>query len=101
MLCEIDRNLGNNQLIGTISTFIGQLTALTELLVTITILSFCAVSLCSCSSADDSSVCFVKIDRQLYDNQLNGTIPSVIGQLTALEYLSVTITVVYLFVFTC
>ena len=39
MLCEIDRNLFNNQLNGTISTFIGQLTALTSLSVTITILS--------------------------------------------------------------
>ena len=45
VLCEIDRYLYNYQLNGTISTFIGQLTALTYLSVTILILSFCAASL--------------------------------------------------------
>ena len=59
VLCEIDRNLGVNKLSGTISTFIGQLTALKELWVTITIVSF-ALSLCSCSCANNISMCFVK-----------------------------------------
>ena len=44
VLCEIDRGLSNNQLTGTISTFIGQLTALTYLSVTITIVLFVLLS---------------------------------------------------------
>ena len=52
-----------------------------------------ALTLCSCLCADNSSVCFV-IDRYLYNIQLNGTISTFIGQLTALEALSVTITIV-------
>ena len=59
VLCEINRALYSNSLSGTISTFIGQLTALTYLLVTITFVPF-ALSLCSCSCSDNSSVCFVK-----------------------------------------
>ena len=98
MLCEFNRNLGSNQLNGTISTFIGQLTALNYLSVTITIFSF-ALSLCLCSCADDSTAC--EIDRYLYDNQLTGTISTFIGQLTALSQLSVTISVVSFALFLC
>ena len=49
-------------------------------------------------------MCF-EIDRYLNSYQLNGTIPSFIGQLTALKELSVTISIVSfalsLFVFVC
>ena len=55
-----------------------------------------ALPLCSCSCADKRIVCFCEIDRQLYNNRLNGTISTFIGQLTALQQLSVTITIVSL-----
>ena len=51
---EINRDLSSNLLSGTITTFFGQLTALKELLVTITNSLVFALFLCLCSCADYS-----------------------------------------------
>ena len=91
VLCEIDRGLSNNQLNGTITTFIGQLTALTQLSVTITIVSFALSVRVHVLMTAVFVLC--EIDRYLGSNKLNGTISTFIGLLTALTSLSVTITI--------
>ena len=104
LICKINRFLNSNQLSGTISTFIGQLTTLKELWVTIKIVSF-ALSLCLCLCADDSSVRFVKLtdtspttnwvarSRPLLDNWLRSLICQWRFQLFRLRCLSVRVRV--------
>ena len=74
--CEIDRYLYTNQLSGTISTFIGQLTALTRLSVTIKLfpLRWLSVRIRVLMTA----VCvFFEIDRYLGNNLLSGDVPAI------------------------
>jgi len=75
--CVSRRGLSSNQLTGTISPLVGQLTALTTLYGAFT--------------NHVSSLCAVTVQRQLHNNQLTGTVPSSIGQLRNLTTLYVVV----------
>src|SRR3989338_5474736 len=86
LLFLIPSNLNSNQLSGTIPDWIGNLSQLISLYVLLSFPSFISVIISSYILSLISSKPFFS---QLYSNQLNGTLPDSIGDLTKLAALYV------------